>query len=266
MYIGSGGCAWRDLLHEDVVALLDGHLCVVDDVLGLPRVGVPQVRDGLGGEVSVLVVDDLWWEVGLLWLHLVVEDEDAECGLHLWVLLEVDALSGGLISGVLLELAEGVVEGGSGVVDLVDDENVLADQVELALLVVDPLGALDGDTELLGLTITSSVDVLVQGEDNSEDAHSGHTLLLEECTEDTGRDETTTTDSDDVVWLELLDALSGDLAQLVHVVVGDVLFLVDLRHCKWGERKGDVLVYGYGQVTLGRYKARDKKARRSQSY
>lgn len=90
---------------------------------GLPRVVDPLVADGLSSKV-LAAVRQVLGQSTLLLLILVVQDEDGEGGL----LAGAAELLGGRLD-VLLELAHGVLERGARVVDLVDDQHVLADQV-----------------------------------------------------------------------------------------------------------------------------------------
>lgn len=79
-----------------------------------------------------------------------MEDKDAELGLGG---IATHTQTGGL--DVLLELLDGVLQRGSGVIDLIDDQNALADKV-LHLTQgghVEPLGAGDLGAGLLDLVV-----------------------------------------------------------------------------------------------------------------
>jgi hypothetical protein len=80
---------------------------------------------------------------------------------------------------ILLQLAHGVFKGGAGVVNLVDDEDVLADQVgHLEGAQVEPLCAGDlGTGDLLGIV---AAEILVEGETDGLDGDVGVTGALEE--------------------------------------------------------------------------------------
>jgi hypothetical protein len=93
------------------------------DLLSFPRIADPVVGKGNGSNV-VVGLDHFLRKSAPLGLVLVVQDEDGEGGL----LGGATKLLGGSID-ILLQLAHGVLEGCACVVDLVNDENVLADQV-----------------------------------------------------------------------------------------------------------------------------------------
>lgn len=159
-----------------------------------------------------------------------VQNEDEEVGL---LALTAELLLGNL--DILLELAHGVLEGCAGVIDLVHDQNVLADQVgHLEGAHVEPLGAGDlGAGNLLGIAAT---EILVEGETDGLDGDVGVAGALEEgstrsvwstCVGDldipknAGRDVTTTADSDHQIGVEVLEDLFGrGLAQLVDLLIG----------------------------------------------
>ena len=143
-----------------------------------------------------------------------MQDEDAELGLGG---VGTNALARSL--DILLELLDGVLESGTGVIDLVDDQDALADKVvHLAEgAEVEPLGAGDLGANLLNLGIAT--ELLVEGETNSLDGDVGRAGLLEEGSQDTGGDVATTADSDDQLGLELEELDGGLLAQVVHLKV-----------------------------------------------
>lgn len=80
---------------------------------------------------------------------------------------------------ILLQLAHGVLQGGAGVVNLVDDEDVLADQVgHLEGAQVEPLCAGDlGAGDLLGIV---TAEVLIEGQTDGLDGDVGVAGALEE--------------------------------------------------------------------------------------
>ncbi len=160
---------------------------------------------------------------------------------------------------ILLQLAHGIFEGRPGIIDLIDDEDVLANQVgHLEGAQVEPLGTGHlGAGDLLGIT---AAEILVEGQTDGLDGDVGVTGTLEErsirermlalwistaaglcaCAQDSssghdipenaGRNVTTTTDSDHEVRVELLeDGVSRLLAQVVHLVVGDIELLGHFR-------------------------------------
>ena len=80
---------------------------------------------------------------------------------------------------ILLQLAHSVLESSTGVINLVDNENVLADQVgHLQRAQVQPLCAGHlGARDLLGITAT---EILVEGQTDGLDRDVGITGALEE--------------------------------------------------------------------------------------
>jgi len=190
------------------------------DIDSLPRVVDPDVSDSLGSGVTG--GEHLVRELALLGLVLVVENEDAELGLGGGGTV-THALAGNL--NVLLELLDGVLEGCSGVVDLINNEDSLSDEV-LHLAEsgqVEPLCSGDLGTGGLDFIVAKR---FVEGETDGLDGDVGSAALLEERSEDSSRDVTTTTDGDQKLGLEVgEELLSGLLAHLVHIVVCDVELL-----------------------------------------
>lgn len=82
---------------------------------------------------------------------------------------------------ILLQLTDSVFQGGTGVIDLVDNQDVLADQVgHLEGAQVQPLGTGDlGAGDLFGIAAT---EILVEGQTNGLDGDVGVTGALEEGT------------------------------------------------------------------------------------
>jgi hypothetical protein len=80
---------------------------------------------------------------------------------------------------ILLELAHGILKSCPGVIDLIDDQDVLANQVgHLERAQVQPLSAGDlGAGDLLGIT---AAVILVEGQTDSLDGDVGVTGTLEE--------------------------------------------------------------------------------------
>lgn len=103
-----------------------------------------------------------------------MQDEDEEVGL---LALAAELLLSNL--DVLLQLAHGVLQSCTGVIDFVDDENVLANQVgHLEGAHVKPLCAGDlGAGDLFGIATT---EILVEGETDGLDGDVGVTGALEE--------------------------------------------------------------------------------------
>jgi hypothetical protein len=82
---------------------------------------------------------------------------------------------------ILLELAHGILESCPGVIDLIDDQDVLANQVgHLERAQVQPLSASDlGAGSFLGIT---TAEILVEGQTDGLDGDVGFTGALEEGT------------------------------------------------------------------------------------
>lgn len=139
-----------------------------------PRVADPLIATGNSSVVSL--VDQFFGQLSLLLLVLVMNDEDGEVGLF-----------GGATEGfggfldVLFKLADGVLEGRAGVVNLVDNEDVLTDQVgHLERGQVEPLCASDlGARDLLGGVGAKG---LVERKTDGLDGDVGVSGLLEERT------------------------------------------------------------------------------------
>lgn len=130
-------------------------------------------------------------------------------------------LSTGLLD-VLLELADGVLERGAGVVDLVDDEHALADEVgHLAEgREVEPLGAQDLGAGRLDRLVGRSRQLLVQRQADRLDRNVGPAGLLEERAQDARRHVTAPADGDHQLGVELFqDPRRRLLAQLVHLYI-----------------------------------------------
>lgn len=143
-----------------------------------------------------------------------VQHKDAEFGLGV-VALEAELLAGGL--DVLLQLLDGVLEGGAGVVDLVDDEDLLADEIlHLAQAgQVEPLGAGDLLPRLLDHAVAAAQG-LVERQADGLDGDVGAAGLLEEGAQDARGDVAAAADGDHQVGLEVVeDVRGGLLAELV---------------------------------------------------
>lgn len=119
---------------------------------------------------------------------------------------------------VLLQLLDGILERRPGVVDLVHDQDALADEV-LHLAQggeIEPLGAGDLCANLLDLAVAER---LVQREADGLDGDVGGSGLLEERAQDTRRDVAAAADGDHELRLEILEDFgSGLLAQLVDLL------------------------------------------------
>lgn len=211
------------------------------NVASLPGVANPLVTDGKSGEVATLG-DDVLGKSALLGLVLVllivgtseivicgtcsalrkkeqtyVEDEDGELGL----LAAAEGLTGSL--DILLELLDGVLKGGAGVINLINDEDALADKVLHGTKgsEIEPLGAGNLGT---GLFNDIFAERLVEGETDGLDGDVGRAGALEERAQDTGGNVATAANGDHELGVEGLEDLGSDLlAQVVH--------LIGRRHC-----------------------------------
>ena len=145
-----------------------------------------------------------------------MQHEDAELCLGV-LALESQLLPGGL--NVLLQLLDGVLEGGAGVIDLVDDEDLLAYEVlHLAEAgQVEPLGAGDLLPRLLDDAVAEG---LVEREADGLDGDVGAAGLLEEGAQDAGGHVAPAADGDHEVGLEVVEDVGGGLlAELVDLEV-----------------------------------------------
>ena len=121
---------------------------------------------------------------------------------------------------VLLQLLDGVLEGGARVVDLVDNQHALADQVlHLAQRAhVQPLGARHLGAGLLDFGVGRVGERLVQRQADGLDGDVGAAGLLEERAQDPRGHVAATADGHHQVGLEVGQDLGRDLlAQLVHL-------------------------------------------------
>lgn len=167
-----------------------------------------------------------------------MQNKDEEVGL---LALAAELLLGNL--DILLELAHGILEGSTGVIDLIDNQNILANQVgHLEGAHVEPLCAGDlGTGDLLGIT---TAKILVERETDGLDGNVGVAGALEERSkrsayarvwfivdvpENASRDVTTTTDGDHQVGVEVLeDVLGRGLAQFVDLLYSEDVFVLQL--------------------------------------
>lgn len=142
-----------------------------------------------------------------------MEDKDGKLRLGL---VATHLLAGNL--DVLLELADGILEGGTGVVDLIDNEDALADEV---LHVaeggqVEPLGA--GDLGAGGLDVRVLAELLIEGQTDGLDGDVGRAGLLEERAQDARRDVAAAANGNHQLGLEVVEeAFRRLLAQVVHL-------------------------------------------------
>lgn len=142
-----------------------------------------------------------------------MENKDAKLGLGG---IRADLLAG--LLDILLQLLDGVLERRPGVVDLVHDQDALADEVSHLAQgrEIEPLGAGDLCANLLDLAVAER---LVQREADGLDGDVGRSGLLEERAQDSRRDVAAAADGDHELRLEVLEDLgSGLLAQLVDLL------------------------------------------------
>lgn len=148
-----------------------------------------------------------------------VQHKDAK--LRLGVLaLEPQLLPGGL--DVLLQLLDGVLEGGAGVVDLIDDEDLLSYEVlHLAEAgQVEPLGAGDLLAGLLDDAV-GAAEGLVERQADGLDGDVGAARLLEEGPQDARGHVAPAADGDHEMGLEVVEDVGGGLlAELVDLEGG----------------------------------------------
>ena len=144
-----------------------------------------------------------------------MENENGKLGLEV-----APDLGAGLLD-VLLQLLDGVLEGGARVVDLVDDQDAFADQVRHLAQgsQVEPLGARDLGADGLDLDVDGLGQALVQGQADGLDGDVGAAGLLEERAQDAGGHVAAAADGDHQLRLEVgQDLRRGLLAQLVHLL------------------------------------------------
>lgn len=266
-------CCRRRRCLESLVGLVDTKLLgkssktvVLDNVLFLPWIADPNISDVLGRVVSHALAKaalDLVLALGQVLgqdrestalaacLLLVVDNKDGEASGSKVLALLLGKVGDGVLD-VLEELRVCVLEGGPGVIDLVDDKNILAEQSTSVLALLDLAGTLvagnslgveplSADDLVTDLTLCSARDLLVQAQADSLDgdvAHLGRVecrRLLKESSEHTSGVESTTADGDHEIRVELgLDPASG-LADLdVDVLIsGTEVVIWELldRHC-----------------------------------
>lgn len=154
-----------------LILLLLRQAVMLIDIRRLPRVADPLIAACLRSKIPPL--HNILRENTLLGLILVMQHEDAKArllALTAELLLRLD--------DVLLELLDGVLERGSRVIDLVNDEDVLADQVRhLEGGEVEPLCA--GDFRA-GLLDGVGAEGFVEGETDGLDGDVGGAGLLQE--------------------------------------------------------------------------------------
>ncbi len=144
-----------------------------------------------------------------------MEDENGKLGIEV-----APDLGAGLLD-VLLQLLDGVLEGGAGVVDLVDDQDALADQVRHLAQggQVEPLGARDLGADGLNFHVDGFGQALIQRQADGLDGNVGAAGLLEERAQDAGGHVAAAADGDHQLRLEVgQDLRRRLLAQLMHLL------------------------------------------------
>lgn len=181
------------------------------NILGFPGIADPDVGEGDGGNV-VVGLDHVLGQSAPLGLVLVVQDKDGKGRLLGGA---AEPLGGNV--DVLLQLAHGVLERGARVVDLVNDEDVLADQVgHFERRQVQPLGA--GDLCAGHFLGRLGAQRLVERQADGLDGDVWVAGLLEEGAQDAGGHVAAAANGDDEVGLALAqDALGRLLAELVYL-------------------------------------------------
>lgn len=169
------------LKKKHLVSVLLALLGMILNVESIPGVDEPLVGHLFAGKVAR--VHDFLGELLTLLLELVVQDKDADLGLGNLLALGTELL--GLELEILGELADSVSESAAGVVDLIDNEDVAADEGGLGRVKVEPLGLDDlgfgGDGGLVVLVVSlPDLEVLVEGEADGLDGDVLVVLLLEE--------------------------------------------------------------------------------------
>lgn len=169
------------LKKKHLVSVLLALLGMILNVESIPGVDEPLVGHLFAGKVAR--VHDFLGELLTLLLELVVQDKDADLGLGDLLALGTELL--GLELEILGELADSVSESAAGVVDLIDNEDVAADEGGLGRVKVEPLGLDDlgfgGDGGLVVLVVSlPDFEVLVEGEADGLDGDVLVVLLLEE--------------------------------------------------------------------------------------
>lgn len=145
-------------ISTSLLFLLLGEAVMLIDVGSLPGVADPLVAAGFSSQVAALY--NILGKLTLLVLVLVVEHKDAEACL---LALPAELLLS--LNDILLELLDGILEGRPGVVYLVNNENVLADEIgHLERGKVEPLCA--GDLGAGLLLVDIGAEGLIQGETN----------------------------------------------------------------------------------------------------
>lgn len=161
-----------------------------------------------------------------------MEDKDSKLGLlnQLWL----SRLSS-LLLDVLDQFLDGILERSSGIIDLVDNQDVLAQEVGVAQRgKVQPLGARDLSTRHLLWASWLGGKSLVERETDGLDGDVGRPGLLEERAENARGDVAAAADGDEERRVEFLEDLGGrGLAHFVHL---------------WG----DVSVNWYTHANLGK--------------
>lgn len=145
---------------------------VLVNIGSLPRIANPNIWDGDGSQVSI-VIDHIIRQMALLLLVFVVQNKYRKLGLFRPSLF----FSGFL--DIFFQFFDGVLERGACVIDFVDYEDVLANQVgHLQGRQVEPLCSCDFGAG--GLDRVGTGELLVEGKTDGLDRNIGGSRLFEE--------------------------------------------------------------------------------------
>lgn len=153
---------------------------MVLDIKGIPRVDKPLVGHLLACKIPS--VHDLVGQLLTLLLELVVEDKDTDLGLGDLLALGTELL--GLDLEILGQLPHGVGQCAAGIIDLIDNQDVAADEGGLGGVKVEPLGLDDLGLQGEGLIVLMGglpdLEILVERQTDGLDGDVLVVLLLQE--------------------------------------------------------------------------------------
>lgn len=165
---------------ERLVGVVARLLGMVLDIKGIPGVDKPLVGHLLACEIPP--VHDLVGQLLTLLLELVVEDKDTDLGLGNLLTLGTELL--GLDLEILSQLPHGVGQCAAGIIDLIDNQDVAADEGGLGGVKVEPLGlddlGLQGDGLIVLMGGLPDLEILVERQADGLDGDVLVVLLLQE--------------------------------------------------------------------------------------
>lgn len=135
------------------------------------------------------------------------------------LLIRIDFAPG--LLDILLQLADRILEGSTGIINLVHNQDSATDEVRhLAQCThVKPLGAGDFGTSLFDVLVARVGQLFIQRQTDSLDGDVWAARLLKEGPQDARGDVTAASDCNHQVRLEVVEDLGRSLlAQLVHLV------------------------------------------------